>query len=547
MFLNIGRWLSTRLSTLEEIFPLKKQLINLVFKRVITTLLVIKLRNFKFKKKAGSWSSFLKKIEGECDIDYLALLLLNVAFKECESRVKPFWNEKHLNISRVLPIPELNPTKESFKLLKKKTSSTESYFFPKVKPNDPPLAAFKTIKVRCHPTKEQKIQLNEYLNTSRYIYNKTLELIKNGHPPNFQNLRDLLVTSKTKKENPLYLSYINEARGLDKESRDEKRKELRSRLKSEPFSTNPNIQEWELNTPKEIRASAVKRCCDAFKTAMANIRMGNINTFDLKYKKKENRSSMELAKECIKLKDNKIVLLPRFLAGKGILKTGSLEKICSIEHNVDLVKDYNIYWLYFCIPVIKQETERSNRIAAVDPGIRTLATVFSVSKTNTFITQYSHKQKLIDRLNAKIDRVKHFSKKRFRRKRAVLKLERKKKNVIDSIHWGVVNDLLKHNDVIYFGDIKSHDIVKKGDIKIVNRNFNDLKFYQLKQRLLYKAFVKGKKVVFTNECYTSKTCSSCGKLNTKLGASKNFNCPSCGLETDRDANAAKNIFLKSVV
>ena len=47
------------------------------------------------------------------------------------------------------------------------------------------------------------------------------------------------------------------------------------------------------------------------------------------------------------------------------------------------------------------------------------------------------------------------------------------------------------------------------------------------------------------EEYTSKTCSCCGSLNTKLGSSKIFNCPSCKVILDRDENGARNILLKS--
>ena len=72
--------------------------------------------------------------------------------------------------------------------------------------------------------------------------------------------------------------------------------------------------------------------------------------------------------------------------------------------------------------------------------------------------------------------------------------------------------------------------------------------YKFKMRLMEKAKHHGKLVVIVNEAYTSKTCTSCGSLNPKLGGSKTFRCVSaaCGAQLDRDANGARNIWLRNV-
>lgn len=118
---------------------------------------------------------------------------------------------------------------------------------------------------------------------------------------------------------------------------------------------------------------------------------------------------------------------------------------------------------------------------------------------------------------------------------------------MNRLHWDFINDLLGNNDGIFFGDIWSHDIVKDGKNHQLNRNFNDLKFYRLKQRLVYKASAHGKKVMYVKENYTTKTCSSCGVINDKVGVNRVFKCVSCDLITGRDWNAAKNILMKGLV
>ena len=67
--------------------------------------------------------------------------------------------------------------------------------------------------------------------------------------------------------------------------------------------------------------------------------------------------------------------------------------------------------------------------------------------------------------------------------------------------------------------------------------------YRFRERLIQKALEHGKEVVVCEERYTSKGCGGCGRLNNP-GSSKNYKCEFCGLEADRDENAARNIFLK---
>lgn len=50
----------------------------------------------------------------------------------------------------------------------------------------------------------QKLIINEWIETSNYVYNKTLEYTKNGYKPNFINLRNILVTEKSKVNDDLY-------------------------------------------------------------------------------------------------------------------------------------------------------------------------------------------------------------------------------------------------------------------------------------------------------------------------------------------------------
>jgi hypothetical protein len=68
--------------------------------------------------------------------------------------------------------------------------------------------------------------------------------------------------------------------------------------------------------------------------------------------------------------------------------------------------------------------------------------------------------------------------------------------------------------------------------------------HRLKGFIRYKALEEGIPVYLVGEAYTSKTCHRCGSLNT-LVEKRLFRCRGCGLEYNRDLNAAVNIANRS--
>ena len=62
--------------------------------------------------------------------------------------------------------------------------------------------------IKIYPTKPQQKILNGFMRTYRYVYNRTLEFIKYyGYEPNFQDLRNILATERTKNHYTIYKCY----------------------------------------------------------------------------------------------------------------------------------------------------------------------------------------------------------------------------------------------------------------------------------------------------------------------------------------------------
>ena len=436
---------------------------------------------------------------------------------------------------------------------------------------------------------QHKIVIDDWINTSNYIYNKTLEKIKQGHKINFFTLRDLLVTNNTKKNSNEYkmfdkiiLKLKSEKRLIynkllkDKSSEQLKlnlenktneinkiNKDRRNSVKKIKSEKNNEIQKWELNTPKEIRAGAVNDVCKAYKTAFSNLKNNNITHFDLDYRKKLNvNKSILLPKNyiSINIENNSIKIAPQFLKDNCEFKISKkiLKKNCNIieiNNYVRLTKQKNKYFLHIPVLIdykINPNIHNTLNYCGVDPGLRTFLTTFG----NNSCYEYKHNKLKLNKLNKQIDSIKskkHESKKHERkkkkkriRKKAFNKRETNKSNLVNEIHWKSINHLLENNDVIFYGDIKSHNIVKHKKYRHINRAFNDLKFYIFKNRLLYKATTKNKYVFCVNEGFTTQTCSSCG-YNHKPKASEIYKCTNCNKCVGRDINAAKNILMKGII
>lgn len=353
--------------------------------------------------------------------------------------------------------------------------------------------------------------IDELFDVTRYIYNKANSLIKEKKfkYTEFQLLRNYLVTIKSKK-------------GI----------------------TTPR-KDFELVASDSTRQNAVQNLCDAYKTSVANLKAGNIRAFNIEYKKKKSpRQCLELGSRDLNMTNKGFKIYPKMWKGCEFLKISKKNQIkygnCSVNNNCDIVRQKGLYYIALVLPQITEDNKIFRRACGVDLGIRTLASSYGTNG----ILEYSCNINLLKSFNKKFDLLKNL---RRIRKKSLNKIEKKKIDFTDNIHWKLIKELLDRNDVVFIGDIKSHNITKNGKNRTLNRNFNDLKFYIFKSRLLYKAKCRNKKVFMVPEHYTTQCCSSCGVLWKSIGSSKVYNCKNCKLVCDRDTNSAKNIFMKGII
>ena len=112
--------------------------------------------------------------------------------------------------------------------------------------------------------------MKNWMGTTRYVYNKTLNYVKTkgNKELNFYQLRNKFVTAKN----------------------------------------NPDVKEWELLTPKDVRAGGIRDMVKAYTTAFANLKSGNIVKFKIGYRCKKKDSSLEIPKSAVSYQDGSLFI-----------------------------------------------------------------------------------------------------------------------------------------------------------------------------------------------------------------------------------------------
>ena len=77
------------------------------------------------------------------------------------------------------------------------------------------------------------------------------------------------------------------------------------------------------------------------------------------------------------------------------------------------------------------------------------------------------------------------------------------------MHWKVINDLTKNNNLIVIGKLNVQSILKSSTItKAAKRKLQALSHFKFKQRLQYKASLLGVPLKTQNEWGTTKGCKN---------------------------------------
>lgn len=111
--------------------------------------------------------------------------------------------------------------------------------------------------------------------------------------------------------------------------------------------------------------------------------------------------------------------------------------------------------------------------------------------------------------------------------------------------------LVKHYDVIAIEDLKTKNLMRNHKLA---HNIANAGWRMFRQMLEYKCKWYGKKLIVVAPQYTSRICSECGQKNPVFShmktrdwlAVRQWECPFCHAQHDRDVNASRNILKRAL-
>ena len=212
--------------------------------------------------------------------------------------------------------------------------------------------------------------------------------------------------------------------------------------------------------------------------------------------------------------------------------------------NVHIKRD-NLGYLWLIITTDVQP-KQYNRLGNASIGIDFGMKHFLTTSDGEIIDSpevYKKSLKQLSKLNRNLSKKKIGSNSRKKSKRELAKLHYRIANQRSDFHWKLAHELCK-----YCSHIGIEDLNLNGMKKLWGRKISDLSYGDFIQKLMYVSQKYKTSVVKIGRFdATSQVCHCCGYKNssTKDLSVRTWACPNCGIEHDRDINAAINILLIS--
>ncbi|HBK98485.1 MAG TPA: transposase [Microcoleaceae bacterium UBA10368] len=348
---------------------------------------------------------------------------------------------------------------------------------------------------RFYPTTQQRQSLAQLFGCVRVVWNDALTQSKSGNYPGYNTLSKSLTLSKKTEER----AWLNDVSSVP----------LQQSLK-------------QLDV-------AYKNYFDSLKGKRKGKKVGQP-----RFKKKTNSQSATFVKSGFSIKGESV-----YLAKIGNVSPIWSRQLPSNPSSPAAIKDCaNRYFLSFVVEINSDIVEAKNHSIGIDLGIKTFAVMSDGRSAKS--PSYKQLDRKIRRLQRKLARQPKDSKRRNKTRIQIAKLYNQigdtRKDFLHKLSTKVVSE----NQTIILEDLNVSGLVKNRKLA---RAISQQGWYEFRTLCEAKSEKFGREFrVISRWEPTSQICSNCGfrwgKLDLKI---RSVQCLNCGIEHDRDENAAKNI------
>lgn len=364
----------------------------------------------------------------------------------------------------------------------------------------------KAIKIRIYPDSVQKDFISKQLGCCRLIYNKLLDYKKTQYKEYKQNtsLSQLGKYLTNLKKQDEYL-FLNDVYAM-----------CLAQTMQDLLKAYDNFFKLHKGYPKFKSKKDTKQSC-------------RFTNLIFRGKKKINGNRITLIKQLtnilFKCSRKEEIYLNH---NEKYIHSVTLTKTSTNKYYLSILIDYNII-----------QKEKLDTVIGLDLGIKDFIVD---SNRNRYENKhfYKNQEKKLKKLQRQLSKKQKGSNNRNKLKIKLAKVHEKISNQRNTYLHQITSKLVNENQIICIEDLNVKGMMSNH--KLV-KSIQELSLYEFRRQLEYKCRWYGRQLIIIDRFYpSSKTCHNCGYIYKDLKLSeREWICPHCGKEIDRDYNASLNI------
>ena len=358
------------------------------------------------------------------------------------------------------------------------------------------MSMLKAYKFRIYPTKSQTTKMEQTLDLCRWTYNKTLEFRKNA--------------------------WEKEGKSLSK------------------YETNNMLPEWKEDKPElkvvfsQVLQNVHERVDLALQAFFRRVKTGEKPGYP-RFRGKGWYDSFTYPQKGFKIDSGKL-----YLSKIGSIK---IKLHRPIEGKIKrlTVRRTTIGKWFACFSVELEDNPKppwkDGSLVGIDVGLESFATLSNGEKIAN-PRFFREEEKELAKVQRRLSKAPKGTPERKKALKVVQLVHERIANKRYEFAHQISNQLVKKHGLIAFEELNIKGMTHNHNLA---KSIHDVAWNMLVTLTSYKAASAGSMVVLVDPRNTSKMCSRCGILVEKSLSDRVHKCSQCGLEMDRDWNAAINI------